>query len=235
MKRYLFSSQLLARDLRGVALALLIIGLWAALLAWTLPQAWDWLSPAPYLAAIAIAHLYTGLFISAHDAMHGTLAPGRPGLNAVLGFVCALLVAFNWYPRLYRKHHLHHRHVVSDSDPDYHTGGFWRWFVSFIGQYVTILQVLAVAATFNILYRIFFPLPNVVVFWMLPSVVATFQLFYFGTYLPHRGTHPAGNLHRSRSQSRNHLWAFLSCYFFGYHYEHHAYPATPWWLLWTRK
>jgi beta-carotene ketolase (CrtW type) len=31
------------------------------------------------------------------------------------------------------------------------------------------------------------------------------------------------------------VWAFVSCYFFGYHYEHHDSPATPWWLLWRVK
>jgi hypothetical protein len=57
------------------------------------------------------------------------------------------------------------------------------------------------------------------------------QLFIFGTYLPHRGEHAAGNQTQSRSQSRNHVWAFISCYFFGYHYEHHDQPYLPWWKL----
>jgi beta-carotene/zeaxanthin 4-ketolase len=26
-----------------------------------------------------------------------------------------------------------------------------------------------------------------------------------------------------------------SCYFFGYHWEHHHSPATPWWELWKVK
>jgi beta-carotene ketolase (CrtW type) len=27
----------------------------------------------------------------------------------------------------------------------------------------------------------------------------------------------------------------LSCYFFGYHFEHHDSPGTPWWRLWRVK
>jgi beta-carotene ketolase (CrtW type) len=27
----------------------------------------------------------------------------------------------------------------------------------------------------------------------------------------------------------------LSCYFFGYHYEHHESPQTPWWKLYQIK
>jgi beta-carotene ketolase (CrtW type) len=43
------------------------------------------------------------------------------------------------------------------------------------------------------------------------------------------------NEHHSRSQSKNHFWALVSCYFFGYHFEHHDSPGTPWWLLWKVK
>ncbi|TAH22151.1 MAG: hypothetical protein EAZ08_01445 [Cytophagales bacterium] len=43
--------------------------------------------------------------------------------------------------------------------------------------------------------------------------------------------HAPENIHKSHSQRQNHLWAFLTCYFFGYHYEHHNSPRTPWWML----
>jgi beta-carotene ketolase (CrtW type) len=76
---------------------------------------------------------------------------------------------------------------------------------------------------------------NLILFWELPAVLSTLQLFYFGTYLPHRGVHDKGNIHQSRSQAKNHIWAFISCYFFGYHYEHHAYPHMPWWKLFSTK
>jgi beta-carotene ketolase (CrtW type) len=41
--------------------------------------------------------------------------------------------------------------------------------------------------------------------------------------------------YKARSQKRNHLGAFFCCYFFGYHYEHHAFPETPWWRLYKKK
>lgn len=231
----LLSSKLQARDLRGSLLAVAIIMLWGGLIYYNLTIAINWLSPLTYILVLVQAHLYTGLFISAHDAMHGTLAPGRPRLNYALGFVCALLFAFNWYPKLLQKHHAHHKHVATEADPDYHRGGFLRWLFKFASEYITIWQILAVAVVFNLLYHFVFPLENVLLYWILPSLLATLQLFVFGTYLPHRGQHPTENTHKSRSQPRNHFWAFLSCYFFGYHYEHHDSPATPWWLLWTKK
>lgn len=230
-------------DWRGVALAGLILALWFTGLALLLPLEWAsmgaWVWLVMPLGVLVMTHLYTGLFISAHDAMHGTLAPGRPALNDALGRLCTLLFAFNSWARLRPKHHLHHRHVATAADPDFHpegAHGFWRWYLKFGAEYITWPQLLAMAVTFNVLYRLFFPIENVILFWMLPSVLSTFQLFYFGTYLPHRDVPEApGNAHHSRSQQRHHLWAFVSCYFFGYHYEHHDSPATPWWQLWRVK
>jgi beta-carotene ketolase (CrtW type) len=88
------------------------------------------------------------------------------------------------------------------------------------------------AIIFNIL-KIWIPESNLFFFWVLPSLLSTLQLFYFGTWLPHHGEHD--NKHQSGSQHKNHLVAFLTCYFFGYHYEHHDSPGTPWWKLWQIK
>ena len=125
---------------------------------------------------------------------------------------------------------MHHQHVNTENDPDVHQGNFFIWWFKFMWQYVTWQQVLAMAITYNML-KLWFPMWNLILMWELPAILSTLQLFYFGTYLPHRGTHEEGNVQQSRSQSKNHVWAFISCYFFGYHYEHHAYPYLPWWKL----
>jgi beta-carotene ketolase (CrtW type) len=185
------------------------------------------------LGFLLMVHLYTGLFITAHDAMHG-LVSKNPVVNKTIGILCAILFSFNSYWKLNPAHHDHHRYVGTEKDPDYHPGNFLLWYFGFVKQYVSIWQILAMAVTYNLL-KLVVPTPNLILFWMLPAVLSTLQLFYFGTYLPHRGEHEAADPNKSNPRKRGHIGAFLTCYFFGYHYEHHAFPATPWWLLWRVK
>ncbi|WP_439489326.1 fatty acid desaturase [Algoriphagus sp.] len=229
MKREIIHSTI---DPKGILIASGIISLWLVSLIFLLNYPISWTDPVVYLGILIQMHLYTGLFITAHDAMHG-LVSSHKQLNKSIGWISALLFSFNFYARLFPKHHEHHRFVATAQDPDYHNSdNFFAWYISFIRQYVTVWQILLMAITFNVL-KLFLPTENLIIFWMLPAILSTFQLFYFGTYLPHKGE--IDNQHHSTTQTKNHLWAFLSCYFFGYHYEHHDSPGTPWWRLWRVK
>ena len=221
---------------KGVWIGILIILSWVGLLSFNLGYEVNIYSPWTYVLILLQTHLYTGMFITAHDAMHGTVAPQNSKLNHWIGRICTFLFMFNDYSKLYLKHHEHHNHAGTSEDPDFHKGNenFWSWFINFSKEYITFWQLLAATICLNIL-RFVLPLENLILFWILPSLLSTLQLFYFGTYLPHHGTHEEGNLHNARSQKRNHVLAFLSCYFFGYHYEHHDSPWTPWWRLWRNK
>ena len=213
-------------------MAVLIMVFWLSSLVFLLGYSISWTDPLVYLGVLVQMYFYTGLFITAHDAMHGLVSTDKK-LNKIIGTLAALLFSYNFYWKLFPKHHEHHRFVATDKDPDYHaSGNFFIWYLSFIRQYVTIWQILLMAVTFNIL-KLFIPTENLIVFWMIPAILSTLQLFYFGTYLPHMGE--SENEHHSRSQSKNHFWALVSCYFFGYHFEHHDSPGTPWWLLWKVK
>ena len=220
----------------SLSIALGIIISWCLLLAASLHYTLAWELPRMLLAiplVLLMTFLYTGLFITAHDAMHGIVSKTR-WVNRAIGTLCALLFSFNFFSKLNPAHHEHHRYVATEKDPDYYHGSFVRWYVKFLWQYVTIWQIVLMAITYNLL-KLVFPMENLIVFWMLPAVLSTVQLFYFGTYLPHRGEHTADDPYKSNPHRRSHLYAFITCYFFGYHYEHHAYPATPWWLLWRVK
>lgn len=219
-------------DPKGLLIGWGIIVAWAISLVFLLNLDFSWTSPLLYIGVLVQMHLYTGLFITAHDAMHGIVS-SNSRLNHFTGWVAAILFSFNFYWRIFSRHHEHHRFVATEKDPDYHPSGrFLIWYLSFLRQYITIWQLLLMAVTFNVL-QLVVPIENLIAFWMLPAILSTVQLFYFGTYRPHMGE--VENEHHSHSQSPNHLWAFLSCYFFGYHYEHHDSPGTPWWRLWRVK
>lgn len=215
---------------RGVVIATTVLFFWAVSLGIGFYFPLDLSNPFTLLHVLIQTHLFTGLFITAHDAMHGTVAPHRPVLNRFYGRLSLLLFAFNSWSRLLPAHHQHHRNPASESDPDYGPPSFLPWFFRFITYYVRWYQILWMAILFN-LAAIWIPKPNMVVFYVIPSILSLLQLFYFGTYLPHCGYHDQDNIHRARSQPKNHLWAFVTCYFFGYHQEHHEQPAVPWWRL----
>lgn len=221
----------------GVLIALLIILAWGAHLFYLLVYLTvDPASLAFWLHLLFQTWLFTGLFITAHDAMHSTVSRHK-GLNNTIGFVATQLYAGLWYPQLLKQHRLHHQHPGTGDDPDYHVGNqnFFVWWFSFMKHYLTIGQIVIMAVLFN-LGLLFFTELQLIVFWIVPAVLSTFQLFYFGTYRPHRLPHENDmQPHNARTQKRNHLWALLSCYFFGYHSEHHDSPKTPWWQLYKMK
>lgn len=221
----------------GLLIASTVIFAWLGHLVWLLAFAEVSFTSPMLLVHIAVqTYLYTGLFITAHDAMHGLVSPNR-AINNGVGHLATRFFAALSYSRLLGKHKLHHRFPGEAGDPDYCTTSqnFWRWWFSFLKNYVSVWQFVIFAVVFNIL-QIWVDQLNLIFFWILPSILATFQLFYFGTYLPHRLPHTEAMLpHNSRTQKGPHWWAMLSCYFFGYHFEHHESPRTPWWKLYQVK
>ena len=215
----------------GVLIAVVLIAVWLSSLSFLLSWNFSWSNPLVYLMIFIQMHLYTGLFITAHDAMHGTISSNKT-VNNFIGYLSVFLYAGFFYNRLYAKHHKHHSHVHTEEDPDFAPHGFWKWYFSFMMNYVTIIQLVIMAVAFNVL-QIWVKQENLLLFWVLPSLLSTFQLFYFGTYQPHKGDHE--NEYHSSTLQKNHLLAFFTCYFFGYHLEHHQKPATPWWQLYKTK
>src|SRR5688572_15261119 len=140
---------------RGVLIAGTIISAWFLLLVFLLRYPVSFSDAWVYVFILLQTHLYTGLFITAHDAMHGVVSSNRK-VNKGIGTLAAFLFAYNWFPRLLPKHHQHHHYVATEKDPDYHVGSFWAWYFSFLKQYITWWQLLLMAVTFNVL-KLFFP------------------------------------------------------------------------------
>ncbi len=222
---------------QGLIIAILILIGWLSNLTWLLSldlvSSWPYAIPGFFLQIF----LYTGLFITAHDAMHGTILPHQPKVNSFIGGFAVFLYAFMSYPLLKDQHQYHHLYPASNKDPDYHypnKPNFFSWYLKFLLHYIRWWQVLAIAIVFNLLHHLVgLPLVNLLLFWVLPSILSTFQLFYFGTFLPHRTSVEAfPDKHRANSLHFGVFLSFITCYHFGgYHHEHHLYPGTPWWAL----
>lgn len=221
----------------GVLIAIFILLFWLLHLLYALIYLEaNFLSFGTYLHLLIQTYLYTGLFITAHDSMHGTVAKNRT-VNNLIGRIATNAFAFLSYKNLTKKHYLHHRFPATEQDPDFspNSNHLFVWWFVFMKNYLSWLQMLLMAITFNVLL-IWFSTVQVILFWVIPAIFSTFQLFYFGTFLPHRRPFNSQmNPHNSRTQKRNHFWAMLSCYFFGYHWEHHETPTIPWWKLYQTK
>jgi len=224
-----------AASRRGLALAGVILGAWALSLSLALffypLHGWALLG-APLIMALH-SWLFVGLFIVAHDCMHGSLAPGRPRLNEAVGRLCLFLYAgFEWR-KAYTNHHAHHRGPGGDTDPDFHASSrFWPWYRSFLLRYFSWRNVAFVASVLTGLVALGAPLANVILFWALPAIASSAQLFAFGTYLPHRREETGfPDAHNARSNAWPELASLFTCYHFGYHHEHHLHPGAPWWRL----
>ena len=221
----------------GLGLAVAVTGGWLALHlldVFVLP--WTVLLPLSPLLVALQCWLSVGLFIVAHDAMHGSLAPFRPKTNRTVGRVVLMLYAGIWYDGLVARHFAHHRAPGTEEDPDFSGDGhvpFLRWFGGFFAEYLSfgqILRLMAGSALYTFLLHV--PMERLLLFWALPAILSAFQLFFFGTYLPHRAEEVSfADKHRSRSNDFPWIVSLLTCFHFGYHHEHHDNPSVPWWRL----
>lgn len=201
------------------------------------------LMPLPLIlfCILWMTFFFTGLFITVHDSMHGSVVPTNRKLNNLIGAVSIFFYAMFSYKKLKKKHFQHHKDPGTPLDPDYHDGkhkGLLFWYFHFMKNYLSPLQLVGMGLVFNLLvFVVGVPWQNLLLFWILPSLISTGQLFLFGTYLPHR--EPEGgydNKHHARSSGFPFFLSLFTSYHFGYHLEHHMFPYVQWWRLpWVRK
>ena len=221
----------------GCAWLLSLVGL----LNLDLGQAWD---PPAIKAAFVVAAillrtlLHTGLFIVAHDAMHGVYFPAQPRLNGVIGQLFLGLYGALPYRSCLEKHHRHHLYPATSLDPDFHQGDgrFIGWYLQFMRGYLSISQLRWLLAGWLLLWLASAAttpnsLVNVLLFAIVPLLLSSLQLFTFGTYLPHRGHDFQCHGHRCASIEVPGWLSLLACYHFGYHLDHHGSPQLAWFEL----
>ena len=225
----------------GIALAVAICGAWLSLHIYLI-FGFNWMSANPLITILAVAAqvwLYAGMFIVAHDSMHGSLFPKSARANHIAGQAILFIYAgFNW-PKMRAAHHAHHDNPGTADDPDFNPDNptafapwFYRWFRTYFG----LAQIVLIAALVGIYMFVFgAAYSNILIFWALPALLSSLQLFYFGTYLPHRHGEAFSDEHNARSNDYPWIGSLLSCFHFGYHHEHHLYPYEPWWRLPVRR
>jgi beta-carotene/zeaxanthin 4-ketolase len=234
-------SKTLGASLTGIWFALAIIIFWFASLIFLLFQNLNDLSPIGLvLAFLSRTFLQTGLFIIGHDAMHRSLMAWNRSINDSLGELAVGLYAFLPYQHCRSNHGKHHHTPAQLGDPDFHDGQHTHpfcWYIKFMREYLSFGQLATLLCTWGLCFLILkgftqTALLNVLLFWAAPLLFSSVQLFVFGTYLPHR--EKSGELnssHRIKSTSYPVLLSLLTCYHFGYHWEHHEYPKLPWYKL----
>lgn len=240
-----YSARKAARNrqaVTGLGLALGIVAGWVGLHVAAIFVI-DWAAmPVPLAVCLALplvavqTWLFVGLFIIAHDAMHGSLAPGRPKVNRWVGRVVLFLYAAFSYDRLLPDHHRHHRRPGTADDPDFdpdHPAAFGPWFYRFMRHYYGWREFAAMFVVMMGYFAIVGPSPwKILAFYALPAILSAVQLFYFGTYRPHRIEEQGfADEHRARTDPFPWFVSLVTCFHFGYHHEHHLTPTTPWWRL----
>ena len=221
---------------RGLLVATIIVMFWIGSLVFLLSIDISQRIPLWILPAIlGRTFIQTGLFIVAHDAIHGSVYSSNRKLNDAIGQYAVTLYALLDYQKLAVNHWAHHRQPGQAGDPDFHDCNRFIWYLKFMRGYLTfrqiIIQFLGLGTIFITLhFGLHIPVPNLFLFWILPIFFSTMQLFYFGTYLPHRSSNP-DNSHHATSSNYPLIWSFFTCYHFGYHWEHHEYPWLAWYEL----
>ena len=232
----------------GIAVGVTLISLWFISLIGLLTIDLSAVFPLWIIAGVSIrSFLHTGLFITTHEAIHGVISQHRR-VNDVIGYITALLYALLPYQVLAKNHRLHHRYPATERDPDFYpsdSNNFLLWYGNFMSEYLKGKQAWVLLIGMAIIFCAFIGLhispSNIFLFWVIPILISSLQLFTFGIYLPHRqlaegyGNRPShrveNNPHRARSNNYSVFWSFITCYHFGYHWEHHQYPNLPWYKL----
>jgi beta-carotene/zeaxanthin 4-ketolase len=199
--------------------------------------------------------LHTGLFITTHEAIHGAISQNQK-VNNGIGYLTSFLYALLPYQVLAKNHRLHHRYPATEKDPDFYTSdsnNFLLWYVNFMKEYQQGRQawvlLIGMAVIFGGFISLHISIVNIFLFWVIPILISSLQLFTFGIFLPHRQQDQSynsnnivnlddlpshlslDNHHRTKSSNYSLFWSFITCYHFGYHWEHHQYPNLPWYKL----
>eukprot|EP00300_Choanocystis_sp_HF-7_P012668 c17984_g1_i3.p1 GENE.c17984_g1_i3~~c17984_g1_i3.p1 ORF type:complete len:334 (+),score=17.61 c17984_g1_i3:65-1003(+) len=221
----------------GLVISLWWIGMYIAMFNWKME---DHSILANVVLGLFIAYMYTGMFITAHDSMHGVICPSYRKINNFIGWFCVQCYAVFDYKRLLDSHWEHHQFSGQPLlDPDFHDGKhktFFGWYwVFMVRNMQPVRQLGGMTVIFYTLHLVFsVPVSNLILLWAVPALLSSLQLFYFGTYIVHTDNEestPYPDKHNARTVTLPMWLHLLLCYNFMLHHEHHLLPFVPWWRL----
>jgi beta-carotene ketolase (CrtW type) len=187
--------------------------------------------------------MQTGLFIVAHDAMHGLVCPERIKTNHAIGVLALMAYAGVSYACCQRQHQRHHQQPGTANDPDFPSDqrrSVLRWYGQFLLRYLSAEQMLRLLGGWGLLVWLTAAATSldwraaalrVLLVATLPLVLSSWQLFVVGTYLPHRGQCVPEQSAHPTSLNLPPWLSLLACFHFGYHREHHDNPGLNWFQL----
>ena len=166
---------------------------------------------------------YVGLFIISHDLHH---AENPNTYDNILGRLSLLLYGGFILEDFSKNHENHHKYPgIQSKDPDFDINNPIIWYLKFMSRYINLNQIATEMVVFLILKSNDINYENILLFWFIPCIYASIQLFTYGTFLVHR---------KNKIIVNSNLPKFLNtftCYNFGYHKEHHSNPKIPWYEL----
>ena len=218
-------------------LALLNLSLAALFLA-LIPGAFVLVDAHPWAMAFTIpinACAFTGLFILAHEAIHGTLLPGFPRVGHALGRLFATVYALVDYDLLRENHWKHHGFVATDRDPDFDgEGRLLLHAARFLGRYLRWYAIPLLALAGHLVGQAGHTAAMLGAY-VVPVLLSTLVVFTVGIHLVHHPellrTRASGDANRAVCIDLGRVGSALVILNFNVHWHHHAHPRLSWWEL----
>lgn len=230
------------------------VGLFAAVWCLTAVTAFgalklDW--PAPLVVALLSVASYA-MFTVMHEAVHGSVFR-RPWANVLIGTFASVFMGPTSSYTAYRSLHLQHHRCTNDrrTDPDFYSGAGPAWWLPFawattdLAYYWFYLKTsrtrpikeqlrvfaenAAMVGALIVLYRLGW-LTEALLYWVLPSRVATTALAWGFNYLPHWPyTHRSVDdpYRATRVVWPTSLLATVLLQAHNFHQIHHLFPGIP--------
>ena len=146
------------------------------------------------LLGLPLAFVALPLYVLLPDHYARTYDMPLATLGAVL---LALYAGFAW-KQLRDAHFDHHKLAGRPGDPDFdehNPGNFLRWYGTFFRRYFGWRSILYVHTVVGIYWLVLdISMAQIVLLYGLPALGSSLQLFYFGTFRPHRHARRQGNL-----------------------------------------